>query len=495
MPKLLPFSDWRPDLAPLGNPATEAKNCLPGEDGFRPLPSMQVQSNALTYYCRGAYAAKAKDGTSYNFTGDGKNIWVMSDNSWSEVNGNGGGADAYTLGADESWEFVKWGEKVIAVAGANGTDPVPQIADLDGTDFGDLAGTPPRARHISVVRNFVVLGNLYEGGVAYPDRIRWCGINDETNWTVDRSAQADYQPLKGNGGDINAIRGGEYGVIWQGNSTWVMRYTGPPEIFQLDEIPGIGTPAPNSVVQKGDVNFFYSDDGFYAMAGGNQPEAVGRHILDRYVQKDFDLNHSHRMVGAEDKNRQVIWWIYPGVGHADGVPNRVVMFDWRTGKWTHADIETEWVYDSLGTSTSLDALPAAGYTDLDAMTIGLDSSIWKGGAVTFGIFDNLHRQNQLSGAAMSAVFATIEKSFGYGRRSLVGRARPVVDGSAATMRVGTRDDQEDAVGWSATLTEEEDGSVATRSDARYHRFEVTTLGDYTRALGVLPEEVVDAGAR
>lgn len=497
---MINFADWRPDLADLNNPTTEAKNVFPGEDGYRPIPSPQVQSNALGFYCRGAFSAKAKTAVAYNYAGDEKNLYIMSNNAWAEANKAPGGNDVYALGTEESWEFVRWGEKIIAVAGANATDPVPQIAALDGTDFGDLSGTPPRARHIAVVRNFVVLGNLYESATAYPDRIRWSAHNDETSWAVDPATQSDYQDLVGNGGWIQAIRGGEYGVIFQERSIWQMLYKGPPEIFELDEKPGIGTPAPNSIIQRGDTCYFWGQDGFYMTTGGQTPEPIGRHILDRYVRADLDAEHFHRMVGAEDRQRQLMIWIYPGVGNSDGLPNQLVAFDYRTGKWARAELDSEWIYDSLGTSISLDSFTAAGYTNLDTVGISLDSDIWKGGAITFGIFDSDHKQNQLSGAAMAAEITTREVDSSAvqlqpGHRAKINRLRPMVQGSETTVRIDTRNDLADAVTVGSDLSEGADGSVPCRTNARYHRFTVKTSGDFDRALGVIPLEVADGGQR
>ncbi len=491
---MIPFADWRPDLADLNT--GDVKNAIPAADGYRPLPSAQVQSDAIDNYCRGAISSKAKDTTAYNFAGDQKNLYAMSNNAWSEIS-NGGNNGYADLGDKESWEFAIWGEDVIAVGGANASDPVPQITTMSGnppSDFSDLGGTPPRARHIGVVRNFVVLGNLYESAAAYPSRLRWSGINDETTWTSDPATQSDFQDLLG-GGWIQSVQGGEYGIILKERSIWRMVYKGPPEVFSFDEVPGIGTPAPNSVIQRGDNILFWGQDGFYLITEGSAPRPIGRHILDRYVKADLDLEYVHRMVGAEDKERQVFWWIYPGQGHTSGRPNKVVIFDYTTSKWGYAEMEAEWIYDSLGTSIDLDSLPAAGYTNLDAMTISLDSDVWKGGAINFGVFDSDHKLNVLSGAAMAAEFTTQEQSIIPGNRAQVNRVRPIIEGADVTMQVGTRNDLADAVTWSSVLSEKADGSVPMRSNARYHRFKVITSGDFDRAMGVLPTEVASAGSR
>lgn len=53
---------------------------------------------------------------------------------------------------------------------------------LAGNTFADLAGSPPKARRITVVGDFIVMGNLDEGGTQYPNRVRWSGFNNSEAW-------------------------------------------------------------------------------------------------------------------------------------------------------------------------------------------------------------------------------------------------------------------------------------------------------------------------
>ena len=75
------------------------------------------------------------------------------------------------------WDFIKFGEVVIAF---NGVD-APQAWTLDGSsDFGALAGSPPTFKHAAVVGNFVVTGfqptAQTTGG--------WSSFNSRTSWTA-----------------------------------------------------------------------------------------------------------------------------------------------------------------------------------------------------------------------------------------------------------------------------------------------------------------------
>ena len=38
------------------------------------------------------------------------------------------------------------------------------------------------------------MGNNSESATLYPNRVRWSGINDETNWVTSKKLQSDWLP-------------------------------------------------------------------------------------------------------------------------------------------------------------------------------------------------------------------------------------------------------------------------------------------------------------
>lgn len=480
---MLEFGEWLPDFGVLENPgSTEAKNVISTSDGYHELPSLAVNSTAINSYCRGFFAAQSSAGTSFQYCGSGSKLYQMSSGTWTDQSKASG---TYTVNATESWEFAKWAETVIAVPGLGDAPQVITMGGVGGTEFANLGGTPPKARHISVVRDFVVLGNLNESGTNYPQRIRWSGINDAAHWTTSSVKQADYQDLKGEGGKIQSIRGGEYGVILEEHSIWRMDYVGPPVIFSLSEtLPGIGTPAPNSVVQWGDTLFMLSQQGFGAIVNGSEWRDLSSNKITDWFFSRADMTNAHRIVGAIDYQNRHVYWIFPGPGNSDGLPNEGIVMDIDSGRWSHFEAEIEWIRNALGEATTLESLNAIS-ASIDDLMISLDSRLWQGGAITLIAFDSAHKSGTLSGTALDAVIETMEKQAALGRRSMNTRIRPEIDGaSSITVAPGSRDSQSDAVTWGSPVSEERDQGYPIRVDARYHRLRCNISGGFTRARGV-----------
>jgi len=482
------FGEYLPDLPQLNNPgATIAKNVIPEATGYLPLRTLTPVSSALNTRCLGAIAVKDDAANSYNYAGTLTKLYVQAAQTMTSVTNAGGD---YVTGADEFWGFVKWGDQVIAT---NYSDPV-QVIDLGGTEFADLAGSPPQARHIAVIGQFVVLGFLDEGTV-YPTKVRWSGINDETAWTPSAATQSDSQILQSNapsgGGWIMGISGhGDYGLVMQEYTCWRMTYIGSPAVFQFDEIlPSIGTPARNSIVDVGDSTFFLGQDGFYEIVGGANVIPIGANKVDRTFLADVDPNYIKNVIGAADPTQKIIMWIYPDITGVQ-IPNKCIIYDYVNKKWSHGEFNCEWIYNGLGVGYTLETLDDLS-ADLDLLEASLDSREYTGGALQLAAFNTDHKKSTFSGTALNACVETAEvqvfKNQVESRRALVNGVRPLVDGvdTTLTVQVGQRNKQNEPITYGSVVSPESGTNIAHfRSNARYHRFRVLTSNDFDHALGV-----------
>lgn len=476
---MIEFAEWLPDLPALENPgATVATNVLPNAKGYLPMPSFSTLTASLDARVRGFIALRDTDGNSYNYAGDATKLYELSNVTWTNVSISGG----YTTGADEFWEFAKWGNKVLATNRTND----PQQLILGGANFSVLT-TATKARHIAVVRDFVVLGNTndsVDGG--RPHRVRWSAIGDETSWTVSASTLADFQDLQGTGGAVQRIVGGEQGWVFQENSIWRMYFVGSPLAWQFDEVaPGYGTPSPASVVQVGQQIFFLGTDGFYVLRGG-QVVPIGAGKVDKTFFNDMDAGEFDRVYGVADPEAKRVFWAYPGVGHSSGNPNRVLCYDWAFNRWSRVDQVVEIIVNSISEGFTLDGLDALS-SSIDALADSLDSRAYTGGVINLSAFNTDHKMGHFGGAAMAATIETAEAQLTPGGRTFVRSVQPSVDGSsglAVSVQIGARNRQQDAVSFNVATTTNAEGKCPVRSNARYHRARVTTSGDFTAAVGV-----------
>ena len=486
---MIPFSEWLPDLADQGNPgSTEAKNVTPSIDGFRQLPSVLVATNAVNLYARGAIAAQANDANVYNYCGTGSKLYELLGQTWTDRSLASG---TYSVGANDFWEFAKWGEQIIAVCGVG---DVAQIITMGGVAFANLGGTPPKARHIAVVRDFVVMANQDEGGTVFPNRVRWSGINDETNWVTSKKLQSDHQDLFGEGGWIQKIVGREYGVIIREHAVHRMDYIGPPLIFMFDQtLTGVGTPAPNSVVAFGDDIYLLTQTGFEVVKEGRVRRDIGANRINNWFFSELDATEVLRVVGSLDRINRRVFWIFPGAGNSSGLPNNGVIYDIDSDRWARFEDELEWIYDALGEGTTLEGLDAIS-ASIDALGESLDSRRWIGGAIAINAFDDTHKSGEFSGTAMPAILETTEQQLVVNKRVHVSRVRPEIEGAGTlTVQAGTRESQDDSVTFGSTATIARDNGYPMRAQARYHRFRANISGGFTRAQGINVVEASEVG--
>lgn len=491
---MIKFGEWLPDIAPYDHPgATEALNVVPTIEGYRQFNQFSRITQALTGECIGAFAAQAKDRASYNYAGDSSKLYQLADDTWTDQSKGGG----YSVSSQDVWEFVKFGEKIIAVGGINSGTPVtPQVITMGavgGTQFADLGGSPPQARHIATVKDFVVLGNLYESSTEFPSRIRWSGVNDETTWTTNKAKQSDYQDIPGKGGWIQKVVGGDFGIVIMERGIVRMDYIGPPLVFSFNRVlPELGTNAPNSVVQWGDFVFLLGPTGFNGIANGVERLDIGDNKINRWFFSRVDSNYLYRVVGALDRVNNRIVWIFPDNTSSEGLPNNGLIFDIATKRWARFEDNLQWVYESYGISYTLDGLDNVS-TSIDNLGASLDDPIWVNAIIGLGAFDDQNFAGRFTGDPATAVMETKEQKLSGGRRTMINRIRPEVDTTAGsgddtettvTIEVGERDSQEDSVIWGGALTQERDGNYSLRSDSRYHRFRVTVTGEFSRAHGM-----------
>ena len=486
---LIPFGEWLPDVAALGSPgALRAANCFPGPTGYKPAKSLQVTTNALAARARGAISAKDKAGTAYQFAGAASKLYQLVDQTWTDVSKSGG----YAAGTEEIWDFVRWKNKIIAT---DYTDAIQQI-EMAAALFSDLT-TDFKARRLAVVRDFVVAGNTNDAtDGAVPNRVRWSAFNDDTDWTVSAATQSDYQDLH-SGGGVQRILGGEYGVVLSDRSVRRMTYVGSPAVFQFDEVlPDFGLLSPSAATRLADIIYFASPHGFVALEGGTRSALIGAGKVDKFFLNDLDYSNLHRISSAVDAASGRVLWAYPGQGSADGLPNRILVYDRGLQKWSLLEIEVDLLWHSLGASTTLEGLDAIS-ASLDALASSLDSPRWAGGAPVLGGFNSAFKSGYFDGSALAAEIGTGEMELAPGRRAILRAARLAVDGGTATISAGTRNKQEDATVFSPAISARDSGVCPMRSTARYHRFRVGISGEWNDAVGlwIEPEDVSAAGRR
>lgn len=330
--KEISFGAWLPDIPPFNNPGLiVAKNVMPEANSYRPFPTFTGFSLAITARCQGTILVRDASDSAQHYAGDDQRLYKLDQTtaSWSNVSRLVGGS--YSTPAAGNWDFAQWGNTLIAVNGPHAD--VPQRISLGAANFVVLPGSPPPAACIAVVRDFVVVGNL--SATAYqPQMVQWSAINNSDSWTADAATLADRQDLPGDGGPIQKIIGGEYGLIFQRRAIFRMTFVGSPLVFQFDKIHrNIGAYAANSVVSYMGMVYFYAESGFYAFDGVNL-KPIGASRVDRLVSEAIDTSKLYLMHGIIYPNKKLVCWAWKDDQGGGFLCNKIIIYNWEMDSWS-----------------------------------------------------------------------------------------------------------------------------------------------------------------
>ena len=473
------FGEWLPDQPGLSGSLTEAKNVISQAIGYGPLPRpISIASGAgETLYT--LHHARKANGDTLLFAGGSASVFTVSSvGVFTDVSGA-----TYTTPSDDRIRFTQFGKSTIFT---NNADKL-QYFDVDSSAaFADLAVDAPVAKYITVVRDFVVVANTLESSTRYPTRVRWSGISDETEWTYSQTTQADYQDIP-DGGNIVGIRGGEFGLVLMNKSIVRMSYIGTPFIFQFDNISrGTGCLEENSIAQYQGITFFLSDDGFY-MCDGQVVKPIGSEKIDRWFFDNVDLANIKTMSAAVDPIRKLVVWNFP----SSGLIRKLAIYNFKTGRWTNADAETDYVSDASTGTVTLEQLDTISGS-LDSLGQSLDSAAYIGG------------QSFLGGLADDAVYAftglprageIITGDVDIGANSVVTLARPQVDNGSADVSIASRLRLDTVVSYGTPVSASSENRVPLRSSGRYHRLKINPTGDNWKNAVAVDVDITPQGGR
>lgn len=438
---------------------------------------------------------------------DANNFTIAVDTTGYAAYASGGTAarvQYYTLAGDGAWRFAQFGSLAIAVDGID----APQKFDLGtGTAWTALGGSPPIGTFVTTVRDFLLMGKIG----STPQRIQWSGLNNCETWGSNPTTQADFQDLP-DGGNVTGLVGGELGVVLQETAVRRLTYEGSPVVFRIDKIANdVGCSVPNSLASLLDRAFFLHKSGFYMIQGGQAITPIGRGKVDRTFWAEFDEASHFRSSAAIDPVRGLYVFAYPANGGGtNGNPNRLLIYNWVTQRWSRAVLTCELVYGGVSQQAyTLEQLDAFG--NLETLAYSLDSSYWTGALslLLFG-FDTNHKSGSFSGATLEAVCETGEFPASHpagasqgsppvapGRRGVIRGCRPLIDGGAPLIELGVRETQQAIVSYGPLTGLTPAGLAPIYGSGRYFRARATVPAGSTwnNMQGIDDLDVRPAGAQ
>ncbi len=380
------FGAWQPDIASLNSRdqagkviLSAAQNVYPSPEGYAPIPSLATYQTgaALPTACKGIFAARTSVGGAVIFAGTTTKIYKFNSagSSWDDYTRTAGGN--YAVPTNDYWTWTQFGSKVIA---CNIADD-PQVIDIDtgATNFQALGGSPPKARYVGVVGDFVFLACLGSN----PRKVRNSAINDTAGWTVGTNL-CDEQELP-DGNDISGFAGGEFGWTVQQNAIRrAIFQPGFDQAFRFERVERErGASGIYSVAAVRDTIFFLASDGFYSMGpAGLRP--IGHHRINDWFRANSDSVRAAYIYGFSDQTGPRVMWAVFGSSSAT-YPDLLLIYDWDIDQWSYARVTAQMWGRGVTAAFTLEGLNVYGSIDYPAAGVGpglpysLDSPAWQGG--------------------------------------------------------------------------------------------------------------------
>jgi hypothetical protein len=461
------FTEWLPDQPANAGSLNDAKNVFPVGIGYGAFPSAEDYSNAASEPLNAIFVAKYGDNVQV-FAGGATKLFLMDNTTLNltDVSKAGG------YGGNSAWKFEQFGQVVLA---SNNSEIIQAWTVGVSTAFADVSATAPIAKDIATVRDFVFAGNIAGGTDA--NKVQWSDINNEASWVSGPTSQSDYQIIP-DGGNIQAVTGGEFGIVFLEKTLVRASYVGSPLFFQFDTISsGLGCLEGNSVAQYGALSFFLSDDGWYS-TDGQTVNGIGTEKIDRYFFDHADLTQIGTISAAVDPIKNLVVWNYANVEGS----RSILIYNWQLQKWSRAETVSDVVGTIASTGTTLEGLTSSlGYTDIDTMPASLDSRLFIGGKFLFaGAKDT--KVVIFTGTSITPTLVTTDVEVGY--NSVATLARPQIDNGTANVAVASRRELDDTIEFSAYVAASSEGRCSLRSAGRYHRFSVQPTGNWTTAMAI-----------
>ncbi len=481
----IPFGDYLPDLPTYRNPgATIITNVRPIAGGYAQFKGLTVLTGALTAYPRGAVAARDASGNTYAYTADADSYYKLSSTAWTTANGTSPSA-----AAGESYEFVQYGQQVVAVHYSGGVSEETQVINLGGAAFSDLftSTLKPRARHLCSfeARGFLVLANTWDGtDGAQPQRVWWTKQNDITKADPSAATQSGFQDLPSTDGWVQRLIAHEYVTVVMERAFHRMTYEGPPTLMRFERLlPGRGTIAPGSVAEFQRLMFYLDSDGIH-MTNGIEDKPIGKNKIDTTLLADIDTGNLDRISSLIDPITSLYMMAYPS-GAAASTPDRILLYHWPTERFAIVDLNTEYIFLDQTKGYTIETLDTI-TTDLDALVASLDSRFYTGGNYLPSAFNTDRKLCSFTGDPLTAVLETGEAQPFAPNRTICNEARPLVDGTGATttIQVGTRTLLTGANSFADAVSIDAFGSAKLGVDSRYMRFRANISGGFEFAQGL-----------
>lgn len=253
------------------------------------------------------------------------------------------------------WTIDNWGEILIACP-YNG--PIYQWSPATNSLIATVIPAAPILNlgvFVAMPQRQIVSWGSTFNGISDPLLIRWCDINNYSDWLGTSINQAGSYRIPKGSAIVQCIQGPQQGLIWTDLAIWAMQYVDLPFVYQFNELGNgcglIGRKAAGSI---NGIVYWMSQSSFFRLSG-NGVEPVSCPIWDVIFQ-DLDTTNLDKIRFAANSRFGEISWYYPTIGNG-GEINAYVKYNLILNQWDYGSLQrTAWINQSvLGPPIGADA--------------------------------------------------------------------------------------------------------------------------------------------
>lgn len=207
------------------------------------------------------------------FSDKRSNVYNSGTDKWDDITKSG--TEWTTTEGTDFYDSAVYIDTLIVT---NGKD---NIQKYTGTGLcADLGGSPPKAKYIETVSEYVMLANITDGGTAYPWRIQWNDTGEIEDWSTGNSGSFDL--LENDERIVGMRKFNENLVVFKEKSIYIGRPVDTTDIWNFDLIESGSELLNNRCIVFRDGKLYYlSVDGNVYSFNGYSSVRVGNKIGDR----------------------------------------------------------------------------------------------------------------------------------------------------------------------------------------------------------------------
>jgi hypothetical protein len=307
-------------------------------------------------------AANSASSTANGFENSGDAYFVYHNGIGPSQSGYGYGVGGYGTGGYGSgvtstpalgtpinavdWTLDNWGEILISCPlngpiyqwSPSGNDPIATvITNAPTVNAGMFVAMPQR--------QIIAWGSTFTG-IGDPLLIRWCDVNDYDTWIPLITNQAGSYRIPKGSRIVQCIQGPQQGLIWTDLGVWAMQYSGPPYVYQFNELgTGCGLIGRKAAGSMNGVVYWMGQSQFFRLAGGGV-EPIRCPIWDVIFQ-DLDTTNLDKIRIAPNSRFGEITWYYPTSSNG-GEVSHYVKYNTILDQWDYGTLaRTAWINESV----------------------------------------------------------------------------------------------------------------------------------------------------